>query len=288
MNLSPGLAYSCCELLGIIDRRPMSLAHLRASFTTIGVVPASAVIDGCLEMRWLRANEGGLAELTAWGRRLLDSSSPQGRLRRVILDYVDTEGPPWAQNATYGRRRVLSFAGAAVAQVFLEAGLIDGTEEDVVAFWDVLAARARGLRDARLTDVGRRGERLSFEHELRRTGRIPRWVALDDNADGFDLLSIVSRDDARPLSIEVKTTTVGIGATFYLSRNEWDFAQSARRHLFHLWDLSTGHARLGVIDPRAISAHVPCDQGEGIWHKLKIPFRVFDLNGVESGSDVVV
>jgi hypothetical protein len=224
-------------------------------------------------MLWLKANDQGLTELTNSGLRLLEYKTAQEWLRRVILDYVELNAPAWIQNASYGRRRVLSFAGSTIAQVFIEAGLVDGTDQEVVAFWDTLAARARGLRDARLTDVGRQGERLSFEYERNRTGRTPKWVSLEDNADGYDLLSIVSRDDPRPLSIEVKTTSVG-AAAFYLTRNEWNFAQSARCHQFHLWDLSRGSEKLGVIDSSAISSHIPSDQGNGLWHVVNIPFEI--------------
>jgi hypothetical protein len=276
MNLSPGLAYSCCELLEMVDRRVVALAQLRTSFTTVGVAPGRSVVDGCLDMHWLRANDRGMAELTTAGRRLLASGAPQARLRRIILDYIDVNDPPWLQNAAYGRRRVVSFAGRAAGQVFLEAGLIDGTDEDVVNFWDLLAARARGLREARLTNVGRSGERLSFEHEARRTGRAPRWVSLDDNADGFDLLSVVSRDDHSPLSIEVKTITIGTNAVFHVTRNEWDFARAARSHVFHLWRLSSGQPKLAVLDAQEISGHVPQDQGEGTWAAAEVPFRPFE------------
>lgn len=71
-------------------------------------------------------------------------------LRRAILDYVEIERPPWLQQALNGRARVLAFSGPKVAQVMIEAGLKAGVSADVVEFWDELAARARGLRDARL------------------------------------------------------------------------------------------------------------------------------------------
>ena len=55
-------------------------------------------------------------------------------LRQALLDYIDVERPPWVQNATFGRSRVLSFAGNAIAQVFVEAGLAHGTTDEVVDF----------------------------------------------------------------------------------------------------------------------------------------------------------
>ena len=78
-----------------------------------------------------------------------------------LFDYIDAARPPWIQNASFGRSRVLSFAGSTIAQVFVEANLAHGTDDDVVAFWDALTARARGQKNDRLTEIGRQGERLT-------------------------------------------------------------------------------------------------------------------------------
>ena len=56
-------------------------------------------------------------------------------------------------------------------QCFKEAGLADGYGEDVVAWWDRLAGRFRGAKDYQYTEIGRRGERLSFDHEYSWTAR---------------------------------------------------------------------------------------------------------------------
>ena len=125
-------------------------------------------------------------------------------------DYIDVVLPPWVQNASFGRARVLSFAGSEIAQVFVEAGLAHGTDDGVVAFWDELAARARGQKSGRLTAIGRHGERLSLAYEENRTGQKPEWVAIENNADGYDVLSVVGSDNLRQLSIEVKTSTMGL------------------------------------------------------------------------------
>lgn len=144
----------------------------------------------------------------------------EAQLRQALLDYIDIEHPSWVQNASFGRSRVISFAGSQIAQVFAEAGLADGTSEAVVAFWDALAARARGQRDDRLTQIGRLGERLTIDYEAQRTGRRPSWIAIDNNADRYDVLSIVGPANPRQLTIEVKTSTQGTVGFAMLTRNE--------------------------------------------------------------------
>jgi len=276
MSLSPGLVHSCSELLSLIERRPITLVEVRASFSSIGVVSSAHAIEYSQRMRWIVINDAGMAELTRNGHRFLASEPDQGRMRQALLDLIEIEQPFWVQNAIQGRRRVLDFVNTALAQVFLEGGLVDGTSPDVVEFWDMLAAEARGQRNAAFLSIGRAGERLSIAYETRRTGRKPRWIAVDNNADGFDLLSVVSNTSTQKLSIEVKTTTVGISAVMHLSRNEWDYAISARIHVFHLWDIASPEPRLAVLQCEDIGGHIPTDNRDGLWQEVTIPFDAFE------------
>jgi hypothetical protein len=276
VSLSPGLVHSCSELLSLINRRAVSLSQIRASFTSIGVIPIENTIEYSEKMRWLLTNDVGLAELTRSGHRLLSSEPIQGRMRQALLDVIEIDRPFWIQNAIQGRRQVLDFVSTPIAQVFLEAGLVDGTSADVVAFWDTLAQEARGQRNSTLLQIGRNGERLSIAYETIRTGRTPRWVAIDNNADGFDLLSVVSNTSTQKLSIEVKATTVGTAAVMHISRNEWDYALSARTHVFHLWDMATPEPRLAVLLCEDIGEHIPVDNKDGVWQEVTIPFNSFE------------
>lgn len=191
-------------------------------------------------------------------------------------DYIDVVLPPWVQNASFGRARVLSFAGSEIAQVFVEAGLAHGTDEGVVAFWDELAARARGQKSGRLTAIGRHGERLSLAYEENRTGQKPEWVAIENNADGYDVLSVVGSDNLRQLSIEVKTSTMGLAGSIHLTRNEWERALEGANHVFHLWDTCANVTpRLAVVEPQEMQTHIPTDLGSGSWESVAIPFATF-------------
>jgi len=197
-------------------------------------------------------------------------------LRQALLDYLDAERPPWTQNASFGRARVIAFAGAEIAQVFVEAGLAHGVDDEVVAFWDAMATRARGQKTDRLTAIGRQGERLTIAYEEARTGRKPRWVAIDNSDDGYDVLSVVGVDDSRWLSIEVKTSTMGIAGDFHLTRKEWERAQETDNHLFHLWNIrSIDEPTMAVVAQREMQIHMPSDCGEGTWEMVEIPFRAF-------------
>lgn len=274
--LSPGLAQGCFELLGIASRNPLTFHQVNSSFAYLGNMAASKVIETAQGLKWLCSDDAGIAKVTPTGSRLLSISGYEPMLRQALLDYIDVESPSWVQNASFGRARVLSFAGSEIAQVFVEAELTQGNDDQVVAFWDALAARARGQKSDRLTAIGRQGERLTIAYEEVRTGETPKWIAIDNNEDGYDVLSIVAASDSRRLSIEVKTSTMGLAGFFFLTRNEWERAFEVENHQFHLWAIiSNADPLLAVITPLNIESHIPCDIGDGNWKSVGIPFVAF-------------
>lgn len=276
IGLSPGLAYGCFELLSIISRNSLTFPQIHASFAYISSMSAGKVIETAQRLNWLRADDKGIAVITPSGQQLLSVSGYKPMLRQALLDYIDVERPPWVQNATFGRSRVLSFANSEIAQVFIEADLAHGIGDEVVAFWDTLAARARGQKNNQLTTIGRHGERLTIAYEEARTGRKPKWVAIDNNEDGYDILSIVASGDARHLSIEVKASTMGMSGSFYLTRNEWERALEVTHHVFHLWAIPVNTlSRLAVITPSEMQEHTPQNFGQGHWQNVEIPFGAF-------------
>lgn len=272
--LSPGVAYGCFELLDLIESTPMALDAARG-LGKLGVVSARRVTDSTISLGWAEVNELGKLVPTTRGHVVRMLPLTESRLRRAILDVVETTDPPWVQNARFGRRRFLQYAPAEIAQLCSEAGLVSGSHPDVVAFWDTLAARARGLHDVQLNEIGREGERLTLEFEQARTGSTPRWIALDSNEDGYDVLSQMGADDARRLCIEVKTSSQGIRGAFYLTRNEWETAQSVMHYQMHLWDVSGHSPQLAIISLDVVSAHLPRDCGEGSWDIARVPFAAF-------------
>jgi len=271
MQFSPGILQGSMALLDVLSRRALTVPELHAVGGS-GVGPA---IDAAFFLRWMSVNPEGVAVATPEGERVRLVEGYEQRLRQAILDYIDAAAPPWVQTASFGRKRLISFAGNQIGQVFLEAGLVDGTDEAVVAFWDALAARARGQKDDRLNAIGREGERLSLEYERQRTGRPPKWVAIDNNDDGYDILSVVSADDLRKQSIEVKASTLGLRGSFFLTRNEWERALESEQHAFHVWSLATRPPVLAVLEADEVYRHISIDQGAGEWKSVEVPLAAF-------------
>lgn len=272
--LSPSVAFGCVELLGIVSRNAVTPGGVLS--LSLGAVSPKDILDASLDLRWLATSENGLLAPTLRGERTLSAPDDLTRLRLLVLDHIDARIPPWLQLASAGRRELLLQAPAGIRQVLVEAGLAYGDDAETVSFWDTLAARARGMRNALLTETGRVGERLSIAHEKARTGRDPKWIALDSNADGYDVLSRVSSEDQRRLTIEVKASMQArLSGAFHLTRNEWSLAEESINHVFHLWDLGSDTPRLAVLTVEQLAAHVPVDRGDGGWESARISFASF-------------
>ena len=135
---SPGLAQGCFDLLGIASRNSLTFPQICSSFSQLGSLPIGRVIETSQSLKWLQTSEAGIVILTPSGARLQSLAGYEPRLRQALLDYIDVERPAWVQNATFGRMKVIAFAGSQIGQVFVEAGLADGTDDDVVSFWDAM------------------------------------------------------------------------------------------------------------------------------------------------------
>lgn len=276
--LSSGILDSSFQMLGMFARTGMTVSGFSMSFPRVGVCRTEDVMEFALGVSWMKPGDSGIIELTTGGKNILSLQNYESRMKQSVLDFVEKFEPAWVQNATYGRKKVLDFVGPDVRQVLVEAGLATGSDRETIRFWDILAARARGQKDVSLAEIGRRGESLTIVHETVRTGREPKWVSVDNNADGYDILSVVAADNPAKLLIEVKATTRGLRGSFYITRNEWERAVEGQFHYFHLWMLegeSDSESSLAIILPNEMAAHVAVDNGAGAWTALEVPFSAF-------------
>lgn len=274
--LSPGLAQAGIALLDLLQRRPLSAPELLSGLPKVGGMSATAALSLADALAWMDINDMGQLQVSAAGLKVHGANGYEAALRCILAHYVETQNPDWLQNAVYGRSRVLNFCPAGVRQVLVEAGLAGAPNDDLVDFWDWLAGIARGLQKDHLLAIGREGERLTLIHEEARTRAKPRWVAVDSNQDGYDVLSVKAADDRAFLSIEVKASRGGASGTLHLTRHEWEIALDRPIHVFHLWDLSCAPPRLATVEMDEMAVHIPTDAGAGGWESVEIPFKAFE------------
>lgn len=202
------------------------------------------------------------------------------RIRQQVGELIELMRPSWAALAVQGRKAMLNYLDENVLQCFKESGLIKGHAPDVVEWWDRLAANYRAPESFRKTEIGRKGEKLSCEYELSRTGEWPNWIALEQTEAGYDLVSQVSREDQRRLVIEVKTSTLDWEfAKFFMSRNEWDilYNHHPNAHV-HLWWLKDEEQpKNSTLNLDQLKEHVPQDTGNGKWENFSCRFSEFNF-----------
>ncbi len=254
----------------------MPFQRLRSELPRHDRFGTDALLELIQGLGWIRTNDSGIAVIAPAGDRILSLGDGPRRLRRALLDYVEVVRPPWTMFALDGRKKTLGFAPIEFGQSMTEAYLAEGYDDEVIEFWDRLAAIARGQQDIRLSSIGRDGERLTLAYERKRTGRDPVWRSIESNADGYDVMSVVSSEDHAQRQIEVKASTMGLAGSMHLTRNEWDSTDTMVHHTFHLWNLKDMTApKLAIVARATMELHVPHDNGAGAWKEVEIPFREF-------------
>jgi hypothetical protein len=273
-----GVLHSSARLLEMLALRTLSAEQLVHDFNTILVCPPHIVLNLSQRCGWIEARSDGLLLPTSRGQHLLASHSYERRLREQMRDYVMAEKPAWGPLLPRGRKELKQFAPKDIVQVFREAGLMEMPPSDeVVKWWDEMAQFARGTAAAVYTEVGRVGERLTLQWELKRTGKEPVWQSVESNLSGFDVLSVVAAQQDTPLRIEVKSSLESLDyAAMYVSRNEWMTANTGPEYKFHLWCVHDSKVpKLAELSVETIAKHIPQDNGAGEWEKTVIPFRTF-------------
>jgi len=127
------------------------------------------------------------------------------------------------------------------------------------------AAGSRGC--SRTAEGSSSGEFMTLSRCSAR--RPTRWVAIDDNTVGYDILSHALHDGSEVNRlIEVKTTQAN-PPRMSISRNEWNTAeQFGSVFEFHLWTLPA--CDLTILSVDDVRAHIPADIGKGKWESVEI------------------
>lgn len=197
---------------------------------------------------------------------------------QLLIEAEADKGPAWLVALPRGRRALRDALSPDAGECFKRAGAFDeAPSADVVAFLDRLANKARAHANLALVDSGRQAERMSFELESARCAAMPgapavHWIALDDNAAGYDIASSRLVDGhLAPKLVEVKSCR-GRPLRMIVTRNEWLTAQrQPQAYFFHLWDLAAG--QIYELSPADVEGHMPLNQGEGSWDSATLILR---------------
>lgn len=269
---SVGLLYSTRDFLRLNIESGMTPDEFQKYFKLFKYSTSEKILEVSFKCGWAKVTQEGNIEITIRGQEI-SSAEYQPALLLQLEDMILNYNPIWASLLPKGRSEAKNYLPDEALQCFKECGLFGELNADLIQYWDKLALAYRNYTQKTMTETGRTGEKLSFDHEYSRTGNKPLWQAIESNLSGFDLLSVVDENDAQKLRIEVKATTSSVGyAKLHLSKHEWNTAKASTNYLFHLWTIKNGPT-LYVVTADEISKHIPNDQGEGDWESVEIPFK---------------
>lgn len=194
--------------------------------------------------------------------------------RESLHQLVLARRPLWVRLLPSGRGKVVRHLDEDLQQCLGIAGVL-GFDDDAVALWDQLAMLGRKWTDEERLAIGRAAERRAMAREralLEGTSLEPVWVAIDDNAAGYDILSWKVDLRSRPVPtkryVEVKGSSL-VG-TVHLTRHEWRFAEEHRER----WELQVwvdGQNEPTVVGIDSVRPHIAINQGMGRWAEVEIP-----------------
>ncbi|TAL64164.1 MAG: DUF3883 domain-containing protein [Bacteroidetes bacterium] len=269
---SVGLLYSCRDFLKLIPESGMTPDSFKTYFKTYKYSTADKILQVAFKCGWSKLTQNGIIELTERGH-LIIGHEYQPALLLQLEDLILNFNPVWASLIIKGRSEAKNFLPQDAYQCFKECGLFGELSDDLIRYWDNLALAYRNYSQKQMVEIGRSGERLSIDYERRRTGINPIWQSIESNLSGFDILSIIDKEDSKKLMIEVKSTTSNLNyAKLHISNNEWNTASSSINYVFHLWHINESPT-LYVIPIEKISTHISSNRGDGKWESIEIPFK---------------
>lgn len=285
MAFSVGILYSVQKFLRFISETEIKATEFSTAFNRFESTSSKLILEVAEGCNWIQFDLEGKLSVTSKGNEILIQEDMLYALRIQLKHLIEIVKPSWSYLIHKGRKESFQYFPSDVKQCFKEAELINSYNKDVIKWWDILALAVRGKQQDTQLEIGRTGEELSLEYERNRVDKEPVWQSIESNLSGFDILSVVSLGDTKPLRIEVKASTkVSNSFSFYLTKNEWIVAETSSNYLFHLWILGKT-PELFILDKTDIANHVPTNQGSGLWEKVKISFTLEELNNMNKRND---
>lgn len=241
-------------------------------------INTSWLIDVIKQCGWMAESSRNTLELTDRGYMVIagDASAEETAFRVMLSDYIVAFCPVWCYRIPYGRSEATFMMSKDERACFQEAGLLsDSPDDDIVEWWDSLSSIIRKKQDDKKNNCGRSGEKMTLAYEEKRTGVKPKWMSIDSNLAGYDVLSQVSTEDSSKLLIETKASELDLENAFcHITLNEWRTATTAKNYLFYFWILGTTN-QLATINVSQITPYIPTNNLSGEWESVKIPFYSF-------------
>ena len=173
----------------------------------------------------------------------IDTSIWDVALRKILKIAILNGDYSWKGSFKYGRKYVLESLSINERQVFRSAGLLTNDfNDEITSWWDQMQI-ALGLSHP---DFGfREWERRTLDREIALLAKLdcpnlPKWVSIDDNMAGFDILSFrIINEKWEEVFVEVKSSSTGLKRFFLSDREAEKLELSPSRYFLYFWDITT-------------------------------------------------
>lgn len=284
---SIAILLSCLEFINTVNRRPQKLSVFVNRKTYMYTTPAR-ILDNLNKAELINIKHNEIQLCTRSKKYIteikdfsitLDNDNVKGLLKKLLKEFLISQRFAWLYYLYQGRYECLykikDFETKKSIVVTLnQLNLLKETNKEAILWWRDLEKAYNVDKDEKNKNIGRRGEELSRQYELRRVGILPYWESLFSNNSGYDLESIVSKNNKTDLKIEVKASERD-NYTFILTRNEWETALENKNYIFHFWNLAKKKLLIFTLDK--IKGYIPTDNINSKWIKCEIILTKRDI-----------
>ena len=268
-----GVLYRIQDFLEFLEDNSSTTVDLIRIFPRFKNIQTCNLVDVSLKCNWISEAYDGKLSIQKRGLEINRQSYYVSKLQMQLMDLIIKYQPSWINMVPRGRGFVEKYVDLDTYQCLKDACLFESYDQNVVDWWDSLASPSRMNEKNMKNEIGRKGERLSYEYEERRVGVLPKWVSIDNNESGYDLLSYVDESRKDRLIIEVKTSEKQWNhADYFLSKNEWETLKQHTNSVVHLWSIAENEPIMKTVKPSEIEPNIPSDSGNGIWQIVRLPF----------------
>ncbi|QUF65359.1 protein NO VEIN domain-containing protein [Bacillus atrophaeus] len=216
-----------------------------------------------------------LAEKIGWEAFSLKGDR-QSQLRDTLKNMIILLRPFWAKVSYLGREKVKQLLSEDSTQCLQYAGLLEeNPTEDVINWWEEISKIFRIINEEQKLEIGREGEKRTLQLEKQRLidngmNKEPKWIALEDNTVGYDILSYRKNLDNELYEIKIEVKACSYSPThLILTRNEWKTAlENESTYFFQIWNLDVD--KLIEMNVSEMACHIPTDQGYGEWKEVEV------------------
>ena len=153
-------------------------------------------------------------------------------LQKMYFSYAITEKPLWYKEAWQGKQ-IAKLCMDDMSIGCLDQLFLKGDTEGEKYWWSKLINHSRSLMQGENEETGLKGENLISELEKNRTGLDPYDAYIYNTRAGYDIQSVISKDNREKIFIEVKTT-IGIfkNMVAHIYRNQINKSREYKNYFF--------------------------------------------------------